>query len=126
MKNYLKFVGLSIAAVVILSVSASAQRVGGFSEVAKTDAGAKAAAAFAVKAQTQKTERKETLMSIFKAERQVVAGSNYRLCLKVTSEGAEDEADIIHFVQAVVYVDLKGNYKLTSWTDSECGEDDDS
>ncbi len=104
--------------------SASGQKLGGYKEAATTEAGVKAAAAFAVRAQSEKTERKETLMSIFKAEKQVVAGTNYRLCLKVTSEGEEDEADIIHFIQAVVYVDLKGNSKLTSWTDSDCGEDD--
>jgi hypothetical protein len=115
----------ALAAIGCLSGVAAAQKVGGYKEIAKTDAGARAAAAFAVKAQTEKTEKKETLMSIFKAERQTVAGSNYRLCLKVTSEGGEDEADIIHFIQAVVFVDLKGNSKLTSWADSDCGDNDD-
>lgn len=110
--------------IAFLAGSGSGQKVGGYKEAATTEAGVKAAAAFAVRAQTEKTGRKETLMSIYKAEKQVVAGTNYRLCLKVTSEGEEDEADIIHFVQVVVYVDLKGNSKLTSWADSDCGEDD--
>lgn len=116
----------AMAAIMFFGNIANAQKVGGYKEITKTDAGARAAAAFAVKAQTEKTEKKETLMSIFKAERQTVAGSNYRLCLKVTSEGGEDEADIIHFIQAVVYVDLKGNSNLTSWTDSDCGENDEN
>lgn len=125
-KTYFAIIAFGMLLFVLAaSLSAQAPRLGGYKEAAKTEAGVKAAAAFAVKAQTEKTERKETLMSIFKAEKQVVAGTNYRLCLKVTSEGAEDEADIIHFVQVVVYVDLKGNYKLTSWADSDCGEDDD-
>lgn len=114
----------AFAMIAVLAGSASGQKLGGYKDAATTEAGVKAAAAFAVRAQTEKTERKETLMSIYKAEKQVVAGINYRLCLKVTSEGDGDEADIIHFVQVVVYVDLKGNSKLTSWADSDCGEDD--
>ena len=70
------------------------------------------------------------IMGIFfegveKAEVQIVAGRNYRLCMKVRSQGGEDEADAIIFVQAVVYIDLKGNKKLSSWSTSDCGEDDD-
>jgi len=101
-------------------------KLGAYAEIAKTDAGAKAAAAFAVQEQTKTSELKQTLMSIFKVERQTVAGANYRLCLKVTSEGEGNEADVIHFVQAVVYVPPRGDKKLTSWEDSDCGEDDDN
>ncbi|MBK9437062.1 MAG: hypothetical protein IPN51_03580, partial [Chloracidobacterium sp.] len=51
------------------------------------DAGAVAAADFAIEAQSEKTEKEYTLEDIVKAERQVVQGSNYRLCLKVSVDG---------------------------------------
>lgn len=109
---------LSAFALVLTFTSASfAQMVGGYKVVAKTDAAAVAAADFAVEAQTEKSGTEYTLEDIVKAERQVVQGSNYRLCLEVGSGG-----DDTSFVQAVVYVDLKGNKKLSSWADSTCGE----
>ena len=109
---------LSVFAVVLTFTSASfAQMVGGYKAVAKTDPGAVAAAEFAVETQSGKTEKSYELAEIVKAERQVVQGSNYRLCLEVSADGSDT-----FYVQAVVYVDLKGNRKLTSWADSTCGE----
>lgn len=93
-----------------------AQRVGGYKVVAVSDAGAVAAADFALDAQFQKTDVEFELGEIVKAERQIVQGSNYRLCMEVTAEGEEPS-----FVQAVVYVDLKNNRKLSSWVNSTCG-----
>lgn len=91
--------------------------VGGYKVVAKTDAAVVAAADFAIEAQSEKTEKEYTLEEIVKAERQVVQGTNYRLCMEVSADGSDT-----FYVQAVVYVDLKGNRKLTSWADSSCGE----
>lgn len=91
--------------------------VGGYKAVAKTDAGAVAAADFAIEAQSEKTEKEYSLEEIVKAERQVVQGTNYRLCMEVSADGSDT-----FYVQSVVYVDLKGNRKLTSWVDSKCGE----
>lgn len=109
---------LSAFALVLTFTTASfAQMVGGYKVVASTDAGAVAAADFAVEAQTEKSGTEYTLEAIVKAERQVVQGSNYRLCMEVGTGG-----DDTSFVQAVVYVDLKGNKKLSSWVDSTCGE----
>jgi hypothetical protein len=106
---------------VIFGCAASAQaqppRTGGYREVAKTDAGALAAADFAITAQSAKTGNTFELLDLVKAERQVVAGSNYKLCIQVSADG--DEA---FYVLAVVYVDLKKNSKLTSWADSDCGD----
>lgn len=125
MKSNILAAAVLLALTAIFSANSYAQKLGGYKEIEKTDAGAKATANFAVKERTAKTKRSVTLTSIAHAERQVVAGSNYRLCLKVTSAGEEGEADIVQYVQVVVYVDLKGNSKLTSWTDSDCGDDDD-
>lgn len=121
MKKNLKL-AVALAALTVIAGAASAvsaQKVGGYKEIAKTDASAAAAAAYAVKAQAEKVGEEIELIAVQKAERQVVAGSNYRLCLEVTPTG-DETADSV-FVQVVVYVDLKGNYKLTSWTDSDCG-----
>ncbi|MBK7511954.1 MAG: hypothetical protein IPI76_06780 [Chloracidobacterium sp.] len=109
---------LSTCAVILTFASASfAQMVGGYKAVAKTDAGAVAAADFAIEAQSEKTEKEYTLEDIVKAERQVVQGSNYRLCLKVSADGSDT-----FYVLAVVYVDLKNNRKLSSFVLSTCGE----
>lgn len=109
---------VSALAVVFTFASASfAQMVGGYKVVAKTDAGAVAAAEFAVEAQSEKTGSEISLEDIVKAERQVVQGSNYRLCLEVSTDGGDTT-----YVQANVYVDLKNNRKLSKWSDSTCGE----
>lgn len=109
---------ISALAVVFTFASAGfAQMVGGYKVVAKTDAGAVAAANFAVEAQSEKTGSEISLEDIVKAERQVVQGSNYRLCMEVSTDGGDTT-----FVQAVVNVDLKGNRKLSKWEDSTCGE----
>ena len=109
----------SAFAIVLTLASASfAQiKVGGYKAVSVEDAAVVAAADFALAAQSEKTEVEIELGEIVKAERQVVQGSNYRLCMMVNSGG--DEA---YFVQAVVYQDLKRAYKLTSWAESNCGE----
>jgi Cystatin domain len=119
MKNSLKFaVGLAVLTVIIGAASARAQvKTGGYKEADKGEAGVVAAAEYAIKAQSEKTGYKYELSEVVKAERQVVAGTNYRLCMQVSADG--DEA---FFVQAVVYLDLKKNYKLTSWADSDCGD----
>lgn len=116
--NNLSAIMLSAFAVILTFASASfAQMVGGYKVVAKTDSGVVAAADFAIQAQSEKTEKGYELAEIVKAERQVVQGSNYRICMEVSADGSDT-----FYVQAVVYVDLKNNRKLTSWADSSCGE----
>jgi hypothetical protein len=119
MKTHVKFAFAiaALAAIICFGAEARAQKVGGYKEISKTDAGAVAAADYAIKAQSEKTGYKFELGEIVKAERKVVAGTNFRLCMEVSADG--DEA---FFVQAVVYLDLKKNYKLTSWADSDCGD----
>jgi BioD-like phosphotransacetylase family protein len=124
MKMLLKtIVGLAI--VLGMAMSASAQKVGGYKPISRSDAKVQAAAEFAVDAQAERKSIKAELLSVEKAESQVVAGTNYRLCLKVTLSGADDEADIITTVRVIVYRDLKGKYSLTSWMEEDCSADDD-
>ena len=96
--------------------------LGGFKDIPKTDAAAKKAALFAVSAEAKRSEKAIEFISVVKAERQAVAGSNYRMCLKVSTEGAEGQDDAEVFVKVVVNLDLKNNYKLLSWEASDCGE----
>jgi cystatin-C len=120
-KTFLLSLGLLLAVV----STVSAQKVGGYKTIAKTDAGARAAAEFAVDAQAERKNLNIELVSIEKAESQVVAGTNYRLCLKITTSGAEDEADVTITVRVIVFRNLKGVYSLTSWMEEDCAPEDD-
>ena len=70
----------------------------------------RAATDFAVKAATF-----YDLSAIYSAKVQVVAGTNYSLCLWVRQK--EHEANPLHrrMVQALVFQGLDGHYELTSW-----------
>jgi len=104
--------------------AAKAQRLGGYKEIDKTDEGATAAAEFAVKAESEKKEMTYKLVSLEHAESQVVAGINYRLCLKVGYHKQDDDVDTTEFVRVVVYRNLQNQYSLTSWTEENCGSDE--
>ena len=78
----------------------------GFTEIQKPDEASLAAAKFAVTTHDPKLK----FGAIEKAERQVVAGINYRLTLKVSHNGKTRRAD------AVVWQKLNGQHALTSWT----------
>ncbi|MCX7885993.1 MAG: cystatin domain-containing protein [Verrucomicrobiae bacterium] len=90
--------------------------VGGVSPASASDEDVVAAARFAVKEQ-QKLMRqsKETararlaLVKIESAQRQVVAGLNFKLELKVRADKEQKCAE------AIVYRDLSGKLRLTSW-----------
>src|SRR5262245_37239547 len=129
MKKPQIFITLLVCLIVAaFATPAAAQKTGGYKEISKTDDGAKAAAEFAVSERAEKTGGTAKLVSIQKAERQVVAGMNYRLCLEVITSGKEGEADVPEQVKIVVYRNLKNEYSLTSWVKEECApeEDEDS
>jgi hypothetical protein len=67
------------------------------------------AARFAVREVSAREGRRVSLVAVTRAEKQVVAGMNYKLRLSVREGGRTRE------VSAVVFRDLKGAYKLTSW-----------
>ncbi len=101
----------------------TAQRVGGYKEIAKDDPEAEAAAEFAVKAQNEKQGAHYKLVEIGHAESQVVAGINYRLCLKIGYHKEDDDVDTTEFVRTIVYKNLQREYSLTSWAEENCGDD---
>ena len=115
----------AFAAILTFASAGLAQRTGGYKDLPKSDADAAAAAAFAVSTQAEKTNARIELVSVQKAESQVVAGRYFRLCLKVTTSGEKGDADVTITVQAVVYQNLQRAYTLTSWKEDDCGEDDD-
>ena len=127
MKNSIRAKSLLFSMVLLLVIAgaASAQKVGGYKAISKSDTGARAAAEFAVDSQAERKNLTISLVAIEKAESQVVAGTNYRLCLKVTTSGAEDEADVTITVKVIVYRDLKSKSSLTSWMEEDCAPDGD-
>jgi hypothetical protein len=127
MKDSFRRVTILMALLVVLfSVGAvQAQRIlGGYSETAKDSPEIREAAEFAVKAQGEKQEMTYKLVSVEHAEKQTVAGINYRLCLKVGYHKEDDDVDTTEFVRVVVYRNLQKVYSLTSWAQENCGEDD--
>jgi hypothetical protein len=116
------FVGLNILVGCFYAVSA--QKVGGYKEIPKTDQDALAAADFAVKEKAKEDETTIELVSLEKAERQTVAGTNFRLCLKVDVDENEDTPTIRKEVLVVVFRNLKQVFSLTSWEEKDCGEDE--
>jgi len=114
---------LFVLAVAFSAIATSAQRLGGYKEIDKSDEGAAAAAEFAVKAESEKKEMTYKLVSVEHAESQVVAGVNYRLCLKVGYHKQDDDVDTTEFVRVVVNRNLQNQHSLTSWTEENCGDD---
>ena len=92
-------------------------KVGGYKPIAKEDATAKLAAEYAVTAQNKVEDAEMSLESVESAERQIVAGTNYKLCLAVNVPGADET--ITEFYQTVVFYSLKREFTLKSWTQIE-------
>ncbi|HXG86639.1 MAG TPA: cystatin domain-containing protein [Pyrinomonadaceae bacterium] len=113
-QKILMFVGLYLLTGGLLGVSAQ-QIVGDYRKIMKTDAGALSAAKFAVKQEKRKKEnRRLSLASIERAESQIVAGTNYKICMKVINNGKIED------VSAVVYLNPKNKFSLTSWEKGVC------
>ena len=97
-------IAVTVAVLTVIAGAASAvtaQMVGGYKTVEATDQYARAAAEWAVRERGEKTETGIELLSLVKAERQTVQGANYRLCMKINTEGQDEP---VSFAQAVVYM----------------------
>ena len=88
---------------------------GGYGTASVTDKEVRKAAAFAVTTRAKRTGKAVTLVSIRKAEIQVVAGLNYRICMRVR-EGRR----AVRTATAVVYRDLRKRMSLTRWKNGAC------
>jgi hypothetical protein len=89
---------------------------GGYSDAPVTDNRVVSTAEFAIKEEEKAIREingtpslKLTLVKIISAQQQVVAGSNFRLKLKVTINNTEK------LVEAVVFQKLSDERELTSW-----------
>jgi hypothetical protein len=91
-------------------------RPGGYTSIDLADPAVRAAADYAVSEQTSRTGTAVFLRRVARAERQVVAGLNYRLCLEVTVGDKPEE------VQAIVYRDLQQRFSLTQWSSGGCAK----
>lgn len=113
---------LSFALVLLFGVNAAVsaqddgQITGGYGDASVTDKDVKSSAAFAVKAHSRKVGKSVTLLKIKKAEVQVVAGLNYRVCMSVR-EGGKTKT-----VTAVVYKSLQNKRELSRWKSGACTE----
>jgi hypothetical protein len=120
--NRLAFFGIIVLGTLAFSSGVRAQEhsqdhpiVGGYGTISARSAEAQSAAKFAVAARARRTGKRIVLWKVLKAEQQVVAGMNYRVCMRVFENGKE------RTVTAVVYKNLRRKWSLTSWTRGGCG-----
>jgi uncharacterized lipoprotein NlpE involved in copper resistance len=92
----------------------AAAPIGGYSMVAPSNAEVAAAATFAIREYAARSGRTIVLRAVLRAERQIVAGVNYRLCLDLTIDGRRENAI------AVVYQDLRQQFSLAQWDSGSC------
>lgn len=126
MKNNLLKIGACALFLIAFGCAANVYgqiRTGGYKPVAVSDAGAKEAADFAVELKAEDYDAEIRLEKIVKAERQTVAGTNYRLCLEIyIPSETEGEDGVSLTVLTIVHKNLQGEMKISSWSDeSDCG-----
>ena len=92
------------------------QIAGGYGTASTGARDVRSAAAFAVRTRSRQTQRNITLVRIQKAEIQIVAGRNYRLCMRVRDNGR------LRTVTAVVYRNLRDRRSLSRWRSGGCSE----
>ena len=92
----------------------TAARVGGYVSADLAAPDVRAAAEFAVAEQSRRLVQAVLLQVVSNAEKQIVAGTNYRLCLSVRI-GAAPQSAIV-----VIYRDLQNRYSLISWQTGPC------
>src|SRR5438128_814917 len=91
-------------------------KTGSYKSVPISDAGVKAAADYAVETKAAELEQELNLEGVITAEKQIVAGTNYRLCLQISAPAKEEGEDgVTVWIKTVVYQNLKGEYKITRW-----------
>jgi hypothetical protein len=91
---------------------------GGYQEASTNGHEVVSAARFAVGRERRRRGGRVSLISVKRAETQVVAGINYRLCLRVRRNGRTQE------VVTVVYQDLQQRYSRSSWRVESCKRSD--
>jgi len=117
--NRLASFGILVLGVLAFSSGVRAQDdeplAGGYIKMTVNSAEAQSAAKFAVSSRARRTGKRIVLWKLVGASQQVVAGMNYRLCMRVFENGKA------RTVTAVVYKNLRNRRSLTSWTKGGCG-----
>ena len=102
----------------------SDDEAGGYVTASVKDPGVKAAANFAIAVKAKQMKETLKLQTIKKAETQVVAGVNYRLCLVIYVPSKQAQTDgVTLYINTVIYQNIQGQYQITSWNDDDenCG-----
>ena len=97
--------------------------VGNYRAAAVTESEVVSAANYAVKAQAKKQKAKIKLIAVSRAEKQVVAGLNYRLCLQVEVKEKGKKSAVLQTVQTIVFLNLKQKFVLTEWAIAACTDE---
>jgi hypothetical protein len=122
MRAIIKFTFLSTLVFAGLAIQASAQQpmmVGGYADASIKDKEIRRAAAVAIRALSKSEHHSVTLVKINKAEKQVVSGMNYRVCMDVREGGRRNRARTI---TAVVYEPIRKPMRLTNSQEGGCKE----
>lgn len=121
MKNNLRMILACAVFGVIFGCAANsyAQVVGGYKIVAVDDATVGEAADAAVVVQSEEDKTTYTLVAVKSAARQVVQGTNYKLCLQVSGTDEQSEIEYVKFAQVVVFYSLQKEFELKSWTETK-------
>ena len=122
MKNNLQLIVIAVLGTIfICAISSFGQvRTGGYKAVPTDNETVIDAAEFAANTQSEKTGTNINIETIETAARQIVAGTNYKLCLQV-AVGEENEKPSVEFIQAIVFYSLQQEFSLKSWTKvSDC------
>jgi hypothetical protein len=90
-------------------------KVGGYRSISSANRDVRAAYAFAVKTQSATEKKRFAFVKVLKAESQVVAGTNYRICMLVREGKGRSKS-----VTTVVYRNLEGAWSLTQWVEGRC------
>lgn len=115
---FCSFVALFLFGIFAAESRVSAQEMtGGYGDASVLDKDVRKAANVAIASRSRSTGKTLTLVRIVKAEVQVVAGLNYRVCMSVR-EGRKRAKT----VTAVVYKDLRNRRSLTNWKTGGCSE----
>lgn len=110
-----KLLVLLYCLILVLAFGAFAQVPGGgYRLVPNDDSESLAAAKFAVRQEGQKLSKDIVFSSMVYAQRQVVSGTNYKLCLKVKVNGTSKRAE------TVISRNPQKQYTLTSWIWGQC------
>lgn len=120
------FVALGFVFICAVAGMAQTQRpiLGGYKPIATDDAGVLEAADQALSQRGEKEGVSLKLVSVESAEYQVVAGTNYRLCLKVAIADEDDDSGETQDVKVLIFRSLQKEFTLKSWEVAECGESD--